>query len=110
MMKWSIRLLSIMSLGFMFLPSMASADPWNHGPWSGGEQKITGCVQNFSPFNLDLRRGPHVRLHNGTIIRPTGIQLHHGQRVAIVGHRDPRANWIFIADKIRVRGECPRWR
>jgi len=59
---------------------------------------IAGRVESFRPFSLVLNRGPHIDLHNGTVIRPTGLNLHRGQYVRVEGHR--LANGDFSADRI----------
>ena len=47
-----------------------------------------GVVSYFSGYNLDLDNGPHINLHHGTIINPTGATLHRGMQVAVRGHRN----------------------
>jgi hypothetical protein len=99
------------ALAIVAVPSVAMAAPAPpsfviaqnyYGPWHGYEHVIDGRVSSFSPYNLYLMDGVHVVLHNGTVINPTGIHLHGGQRVHIVGHwgRDHR----YHADRIDVVG------
>ncbi len=92
----------IFSCALLGMGQMASADPIGHEYW------IHGRVANFSAYSLDLRRGPHVELHPGTVINPTGITLQPGMRIAIRGHRSWQ-NHDFVADEIDVRPRGPRY-
>lgn len=62
------------------------------------DHNITGRVQSFEPYNLVLDRGPHIYLHNGTVIRPTGLTLRPGMTVRVEGHATRDGN--FSADSI----------
>jgi hypothetical protein len=79
----------------------------DRGGYGNRQGQIGGSVSAFSPFNLDLDRGTHVRLHQGTVINPTGITLRPGMRVQIYGfwHRDGS----FEANEIDVSGRGRRW-
>ncbi|MEA2665516.1 MAG: hypothetical protein QOI11_2460, partial [Candidatus Eremiobacteraeota bacterium] len=68
----------------------------NNGNWNGqgvyGDRRggmrdaqISGVVASFGGYNLQLRNGTAVSLHQGTIINPTGTTLAPGMRVAIRG-------------------------
>jgi hypothetical protein len=66
------------------------------------EETITGRIAAISgTYDLQVRddRGfiDHVRLHPGTIIYPTGLQLAPGMSVTIAGHNDGS---IFTANEI----------
>jgi hypothetical protein len=61
---------------------------------------LSGRVTAFSPYNLDISNGPHIRLHNGTVINPTGAALNAGERVTVYGH--PNGDGTFEADRIDV--------
>ncbi len=68
------------------------------------EQSVHGVVVNFDgKYALQVRdrRGylDNVRLHQGTIINPTGLPLRNGERVAVYGYNAGRA---FAANEIDV--------
>jgi hypothetical protein len=65
-----------------------------------GTRTLDGRVTGFSPFNLDVAGAPHIRLHNGTIINPTGADLRRGEHVTVFGH--PNSDGTFEADRIEV--------
>ncbi len=89
---------------------------WNgngngNGRWSGNggygdrrggmrDGRITGVVSSFGGYNLQLRDGIAVSLHQGTVINPTGTTLTPGMRVAIRGSRNSAGG--FNADEIDV--------
>ncbi|MFN2461395.1 MAG: hypothetical protein ABR591_12010 [Candidatus Velthaea sp.] len=73
-----------------------------NGGYGNGSSQIDGVISGFSSFNLDLNRGPHVHLHQGTVINPTGTTLSPGMRVAVFGH--PNGDGTFEADQINVVG------
>jgi hypothetical protein len=79
----------------------------NNGNWNGqggyGDRRggqISGVVASFGGYNLQLRNGTAVSLHQGTIINPTGTTLAPGMRVAIRGSRNSAGG--FNADEIDV--------
>ncbi len=77
------------------IPRIAGAElPY----YNAHEYERLGRVVNFQPYNLQLDRGPHMSLHNGTVIRPTGLTLANGMPVRVVGH-DNR-DGTFEADEI----------
>jgi len=76
------------------LPIAASAQPYE----GGDEHRLVGRVIAFEPYNLQLDRGPHILLHRGTVIHPTGITLRNGMVVRVLGHRTADDN--FSADEI----------
>lgn len=84
---------------------------WNgNGRWNGNggydrrggmrDGRITGVVSSFGGYNLQLRDGIAVSLHQGTVINPTGTTLTPGMRVAIRGSRNSAGG--FNADEIDV--------
>ena len=78
---------------------------YNNGQYNngyGGTSRIGGTVTGFSSYDLDVNNGPHIRLHQGTVINPTGITLQRGMRIAITGH--PNNDGTFEADRIDVVG------
>jgi len=78
---------------------------YNNGQYNngyGGTSRIGGTVTGYSSYDLDVNNGPHIRLHQGTVINPTGITLQRGMRIAITGH--PNNDGTFEADRIDVVG------
>ncbi len=82
---------------------------WNgqgggYGDRNGGtrEGQISGVISSFGGYNLQLRNGTAVSLHQGTIISPTGTTLTPGMRVAVRGSRNSAGG--FNADEIDVLG------
>lgn len=62
--------------------------------------QLVGVVGRFGGFDMTLRvEGSPlpVRLHQGTIINPTGLTIKPGMRVRVFGHW---ANGAFQADRI----------
>jgi len=77
--------------GLCAVPVVASAQAaWEH--------RLDGRVVNAAPYNLQLDRGPHIFLHNGTVIKPRGLTLRNGQFVRVIGHNNP--NGTFEADEV----------
>lgn len=76
------------------VPTVGSADDLD----GGFEHRIVGRVISFEAYNLQLDRGPHIILHHGTVIHPTGITLRNGMPVRVFGHRT--ADGRFSADEI----------
>ncbi len=68
----------------------------------GNRGAISGVVSSFSAFNLQLGNGPHINLHQGTVINPTGTTLQPGMRVQIYGHSNNDGS--YEADQINVVG------
>ncbi len=73
-----------------------------YGDRRGGMRgnEVSGVVSSFSGYNLQLRNGTAVSLHQGTVINPTGTTLAPGMRVAIRGSRNSAGG--FNADRIDV--------
>ncbi len=83
----------------------------NNGSWNGQGQygdrrggmrdgQISGVVSSFGGYNLQLRNGMAVSLHQGTVINPTGTTLAPGMRVSVRGSRNSAGG--FNADEIDV--------
>lgn len=87
------------TLGLGALTALASAEEEAY-PINDPEHRFFGRVIESQPWNLQLDRGPHVYLHQGTVIRPTGITLRYGMYVRVIGHRT--ADDSFAADEIDV--------
>jgi hypothetical protein len=64
------------------------------------EHEIFGFITGAAPFNVFLWQGPHVHLHQGTVINPTGITLQPHMHVAIYGHWNYDGS--YHADRIDV--------
>ncbi len=85
------------------LPAFASSQPM---PGTGGgmsmndPRQVRGRVDAFDGHYSLVVHGMRVRLHQGTVIHPTGATLTPGQYVIVRGH------WVghyFAADEIRIR-------
>jgi hypothetical protein len=77
--------------GILVLPLAAPAQ--GVPSYATGEETIHGTVSGFDgKYDLTVRddRGfvDNVRLHDGTIINPTGLRLAGGMTVTIYGHAD----------------------
>jgi len=70
-----------------------------NGGYRNGNGTV-GVVDSFNAFDLQLRNGTHVRLHQGTVINPTGTTIQPGERVSVRGHFD--SNGTLEADRIDV--------
>ena len=72
--------------------SPAGAQVYQPGYYNSDHQNVDGVVVYFNRFALQLRIGPEqvisVRLHQGTIINPTGTTLRRGMRVNVRGFED----------------------
>lgn len=109
---FSLALAATIAVG---LPLAASAQPYPGGWHDNGRYdrrggEMSGRITAFSPYNLDIAGAPHIRMHNGTVIYPTGIGLQPGMRVNVFGHRN--GDGTFEADEIDVlnaRGYDHRW-
>ena len=64
------------------------------------EHRIYGWISGSEPFNVWLYEGPHVHLHQGTVINPTGITLQSHMHVAVYGHWNDDGS--YHADRIDV--------
>jgi hypothetical protein len=64
------------------------------------ERRIYGWISGSEPFNVWLYQGPHVHLHQGTVINPTGITLQARMHVAVYGHWNDDGS--YHADRIDV--------
>jgi hypothetical protein len=102
------RLLFALAAGAMLLaPAVASASDAESA--YNDEHRLIGRVISFEPYNLQLDRGPHVILHHGTVIHPTGLTLRNGMFVRVFGHLT--ADGRFSADEIDLlRPQGPGWR
>jgi hypothetical protein len=110
-MKTSSLAVALASAALIALPAAASAEYQNGGPggWQNNRwenREVTGRVTGAWPYNLDVSGAPHVRLHNGTVIEPTGTTLQPGMRVRISGH--PNRDGTFEADRITVENSRRR--
>ena len=74
---------------------------YNNGS-NGGTIRLTSTVSGYSGYDLDVNSGPHIRLHQGTVINPTGITLQRGMRINVTGHGN--SDGSFEADRIDVLG------
>lgn len=91
-------LLALSVAATLAMPLAASARDRDDAPrWDRDDHRIVGRVVSFRPYNLQLDHGPHIFLHNGTIIRPRGLTLRDGMPVRVVGHRTDGG---FAADEI----------
>lgn len=72
--------------------------PVYHPEWR--ERRIFGWISGAEPFNVWLYQGPHVHLHQGTVINPTGITLQPHMHVEVFGHWND--NGSYHADRIDV--------
>ena len=79
-------------------PAAASAQAYPSYAAGGYEQHLSGRVIEFKPWNLQLDRGPHIVLHPGTVIKPTGLNLQNGMYVQVYGH--VARDGAFAADEI----------
>jgi len=64
------------------VPSYAAAQESIHGKVSGFDGKYDLTVHDARGFD------DHVRLHDGTVINPTGLRLAGGMTVTVYGHND----------------------
>lgn len=104
-----------LALAFAALPAVAAADappagapyivaqsfpppPVYHPEWH--EHRIYGWISGAQPFNVWLYQGPHVHLHQGTVINPTGVTLQPHMHVEVFGHWND--NGSYHADRIDV--------
>jgi hypothetical protein len=79
---------------------------WQPG-WDAGNYDrrhiLVGTVTSFTPYRMQLAgpRGPmQVDLVPGTVIRPTGLNLAPGERVAAMGHW---SRGTFVAYRVVLR-------
>jgi hypothetical protein len=103
-MSMSIPRLSLALAAFacaIGIPFAAQADIPSYAQ---GEESIHGKVSGFDgKYDLTVRddRGfdDHVRLHDGTVINPTGLRLAGGMTVTVYGHNDGS---VFSAAEIET--------
>ena len=84
----------------LILPIAASADSLPN--YAANKEMIHGRISSVTgKYDIDVRddRGyvDHVRLHDGTVINPTGLTLAAGETVTIIGGNQGR---VFRADEI----------
>jgi hypothetical protein len=98
------RLAALAAAIVIFAPFAANAQivPSYAAPTPGGDEQIHGRVLSFDGgYNLEVRdeKGyvDNVRLHQGTIINPTGLTLAPGMIVSILGYN---AGATFAANEI----------
>ncbi len=75
------------------LAASAQAGPPMGGPGMGmmhDRHHLMGRVASYSGYNLQLDGGQHVRLHQGTVINPTGWTHSPGPARGDHGFVDPR--------------------
>ena len=106
-------LLGATLLAPLAMPAIASAQGYDHDrddrDRDDREHRFTGRVISFKPWNLQLDVGPHISLHPGTVIRPTGLTLQSGMYVRVFGHRTADGN--FAADEVNlIPGPPPAFR
>jgi hypothetical protein len=93
------------------LPTAAFAQPYPYSHSDNDDRarqgQIGGVIAASWPYNLNLERGTHVDLHNGTVINPTGLTLRRGMRVRIFGYW--RRDGSFEANEIDVRPRGGDW-
>lgn len=83
----------------------------DRGGFRADRADVTGVVTYYNRFDLRLRVGDrhqYVRLHQGTIIEPTGLTLRPGMLVNVSGFRD--RNGTFEADRIDLQRRGRGWR
>ena len=103
-----LALLGAALLAPLAMPAIASAQDYDRER-DDRERRFAGRVISFRPWNLQLDTGPHIYLHPGTVIRPTGLNLQNGMFVRVVGHRTADGN--FAADEITlIPGPPPAFR
>jgi hypothetical protein len=98
-------LLGATLLAPLAMPAIASAQDFDRDR-DDREHRLTGRVISFRPWNLQLDNGPHIFLHPGTVIRPTGMTPENGMFVRVIGHRTRDDN--FAADEIVLLPGPPR--
>lgn len=79
----------------------------NRGGNYGARADISGVVTYFNRFDLRVRiggRDRYVRLHQGTIINPTGISLRPGMVVDVSGTRDRNGTLDAYRIDVQRRG------
>ncbi len=97
-------LLGAALLAPLAMPAIASAQNYEDT-----EHRLAGRVISFKPWNLQLDNGPHIFLHPGTVIRPTGMTPENGMFVRVFGHRTKDDN--FAADEVDlIPGPPPAFR
>jgi hypothetical protein len=88
--------------GLLAAPVSAQSPTYAHPSYASNEEVVRGRVLSFNgAYDLQLRddRGfvDNVRLHQGTVINPTGLTLEAGMSVTMYGYN--RGN-IFAANEI----------
>ncbi len=83
------------------IPVAASAQDMGYYRSHNGFTHRPGHIASVNGSSFTLDDGTVIFEHRGTVINPTGIRLHPGQRVYIDGFRDGRGR--INADTINVR-------
>jgi hypothetical protein len=93
-----------LAVSVLAVPVLAVAQPMP-GPGGGSMMQqdpnhVRGRVDSFDGQYRVVVHGLRVRLHQGTVIHPTGATITPGQFVIVRGH------WVgnhFDADEVRIR-------
>jgi hypothetical protein len=82
------------------LPGLAVAQGYQQGPPPPPPHSYAGIIQSVQGSSFTLNTGRTVFMHQGTVIRPTGIRLRPGMHVTVYG---PRAgNGAINANEVDV--------
>jgi len=92
---------ALAAAALLMAPAVARADDG----YRNVEQRLYGHVIEYKPWHLLLDRGPHMVLHPGTVIHPTGLNLRNGMSVRVIGHVTADGN--FSADEIDLVPASP---
>jgi hypothetical protein len=63
--------------------------------------RVTGRINSIDGSDIRLRDGLLIHLRHGTVINPTGANLHPGERITVEGWRD-RADGALNARVVNV--------
>ena len=110
-MKRFLASLALVATLAAALPALVSAQPnpywwgpnyrWNAGTYA---RNRVGWISSTSKWQFTMRNGQVVFLHQGTILRPTGVTLQSGMHVRIRGYVTTGGN--INADEVDlVRGQ-----
>jgi hypothetical protein len=102
-MKLSVVLAGLALAVTFGAPAATIAQPMQGaggGMMAQDPHRIAGRVDSFDGHYRLVVRGMRVRLHQGTVIHPTGATIAPGQFVTV------RGSWVghhFEADEVRIR-------